>query len=80
MTHARPCTRTPHTRGTQRPAESDWRPEMTPALTVKPLLTRGALVAAANWEVILLQFIAESALKLLLVHGWLAVSSFSTSA
>jgi hypothetical protein len=67
MTHARPCTRTPHTRGTRRPAESDWRPEMTPALTVKPLLTRGALVAAANWEVVLLQFIAESAFKLLLV-------------
>jgi hypothetical protein len=40
---------------------------MTPALTVKPLLTRGALVAAANWEVVVLQFIAESAFKLLLV-------------
>ena len=26
MTYARACTRTPHTRGTQRPAESDWRP------------------------------------------------------
>jgi hypothetical protein len=36
-------------------------------LTVKPLLKRGALVAAANWEVVVLQFIAESAFKLLLV-------------
>lgn len=35
--------------------------------TVKPLLKRGALVAAANWEVILLQFIAETAFKLLLL-------------
>ena len=40
---------------------------MTPALTLKPLLKRGALVAAANWEVVVLQFIAESAFKLLLV-------------
>jgi hypothetical protein len=40
---------------------------MTPALTVKPLLKRGALLAAANWEVVVLQFIAESAFKLLLV-------------
>ena len=42
-------------------------PEMTPALNVKPLLKRGALVAAANWEAVVLQFIAESAFKLLLV-------------
>jgi hypothetical protein len=40
---------------------------MPPALTLKPLLKRGALVAAANWEVVVLQFIAESAFKLLLV-------------
>ena len=40
---------------------------MTPALNVKPLLKRGALVAAANWEAVVLQFIAESAFKLLLV-------------
>src|SRR3954471_20050704 len=40
---------------------------MSPALTVKPLLKRGALVVAANWEVVVLQFIAESAFKLLLV-------------
>jgi hypothetical protein len=39
---------------------------MFEALTVKPLLKRGALVAAANWQVIVLQFIAESAFKLLL--------------
>src|SRR5215218_6562666 len=40
---------------------------MTPALTVKPLLKRAALLAAANWEVVVLQFIAESAFKLLLL-------------
>jgi hypothetical protein len=40
---------------------------MSPVLTLKPLLKRGALVAAANWEVVVLQFIAESAFKLLLV-------------
>jgi hypothetical protein len=40
---------------------------MSHASTVKPLLKRGALVAAANWEVILLQFIAEASFKLLLV-------------
>jgi hypothetical protein len=39
---------------------------MPDALLVKPLLKRGALVAAANWQVVLLQFIAESAFKLLL--------------
>jgi hypothetical protein len=39
---------------------------MTPALTLKPLLKRGALVAAANWEVVVVQFVAESAFKLLL--------------
>ena len=40
---------------------------MTPALTIKPLLKRGALLAAANWEVVVLQYIAESAFKLMLV-------------
>jgi hypothetical protein len=35
--------------------------------TVTPLLKRGALLAAANWEVIVLQFLAESAFKLLLI-------------
>ena len=40
---------------------------MTPALTLKPLLKRGALVAAANWEVVVLQYLAESAFKLMLV-------------
>ena len=40
---------------------------MNPALALKPLLKRGALVTAANWEVVVLQFIAESAFKLLLV-------------
>jgi hypothetical protein len=40
---------------------------MSDALAVKPLLKRGALVAAANWPVVVLQFIAESAFKLLLV-------------
>ena len=40
---------------------------MVASLTVKPLLKRGALLAAANWPVIVLQFVAESAFKLLLV-------------
>ena len=40
---------------------------MTPALTIKPLLKRGALLAAANWEVVVLQYIAESAFKLMLI-------------
>src|SRR5215213_4663272 len=40
---------------------------MNSALALKPLLKRGALVTAANWEVVVLQFIAESAFKLLLV-------------
>src|SRR4051812_5742901 len=40
---------------------------MNAALALKPLLKRGALVTAANWEVVVLQFIAESAFKLLLV-------------
>src|SRR4051812_28422306 len=40
---------------------------MNAALALKPLLKRGALVTAANWEVVVLQFVAESAFKLLLV-------------
>jgi hypothetical protein len=40
---------------------------MLDAFSVKPLLKRGALIAAANWQVVLLQFIAESAFKLLLI-------------
>src|SRR5687768_12990284 len=51
---------------------------MTPALTVKPLLKRGALVAAANWEVLVLQFIAESAFKLLLVVPLVAAAFLVT--
>jgi len=40
---------------------------MTPAFAIKPLLKRGALVTAANWEVVVFQFVAETAFKLLLV-------------
>jgi hypothetical protein len=40
---------------------------MSHASTVKLLLKRGAIVAAANWPVVLLQFLAETAFKLLLV-------------
>ena len=40
---------------------------MSQASTVKLLLKRGALVAAANWEVVMLQFLAETTFKLLLV-------------
>jgi hypothetical protein len=47
---------------------------MSPVSTVKPLLKRGALVAAANWEVILLQFIAEACFKLLLVVPLIAAA------
>jgi hypothetical protein len=39
---------------------------MSHASTLKPLLKRGALIAAANWPVVLFQFIAESSYKLLL--------------
>ncbi|HEX5478384.1 MAG TPA: hypothetical protein VFY79_01560 [Dehalococcoidia bacterium] len=37
---------------------------MTPGL--KPALQRGALIAAANWPLVVVQFVAESTLKLLL--------------
>lgn len=40
---------------------------MSHAFAVKPFVKRGALVAAANWEVIVLQFIAGAAFKLLLL-------------
>ena len=40
---------------------------MSHASTVKLLLKRGVLVAAANWEAVMLQFLAETAFKLLLV-------------
>lgn len=39
---------------------------MTHSLALKAALKRGALVAAANWPLILVQFIAEAMLKLLL--------------
>ena len=34
---------------------------------LKPVLKRGALIAAANWQVILIQWTADSIFKLLLV-------------
>jgi hypothetical protein len=40
---------------------------MSHASTIKLLLKRGALVVAANWEVVMLQFLAETAFKLLLI-------------
>jgi hypothetical protein len=39
---------------------------MTDAPGLKPTLKRGALVAAANWPLVVVQFVAESTLKLLL--------------
>ena len=39
---------------------------MTPVPGLKSALKRGALLAAANWPLVLVQFIAESSLKLLL--------------
>lgn len=39
---------------------------MDPRSPLKTSLKRGALVAAANWQVVLIQFLAESAFKLLL--------------
>jgi hypothetical protein len=51
---------------------------MTPAFTVKPLLQQGALVASANSEVLVLQFIAESAFKLLLVVPLVAAAFLAT--
>lgn len=38
-----------------------------PSAAIKSALKRGALVTAANWEVVLIQFVAESAFKALLV-------------
>lgn len=40
---------------------------MSHASTIKLLLKRGVIVTAANWPVVLLQFLAETAFKLLLV-------------
>lgn len=40
---------------------------MSHGLALKPLLKRGALVTAANWEVVILQYLAEGAFKALLV-------------
>ena len=39
---------------------------MAPAPALKTALKRGALVAAANWPLVVVQFIAESTLKLIL--------------
>ena len=39
---------------------------MEPHVTVKTVLKRGALVAAANWQVTAIQFVAESTFKMLL--------------
>jgi hypothetical protein len=40
---------------------------MDQTVTLKTALKRGALVAAANWPVVVIQFVAESTFKLLLV-------------
>ena len=42
------------------------RGEMTHPLPLKAALKRGALIAAANWPLVVVQFIAEAMLKLLL--------------
>ena len=34
--------------------------------SLKPALKRGALIAAANWPLVVVQFVAESSLKLML--------------
>ncbi|MEO5897715.1 MAG: hypothetical protein ABIS06_18650 [Vicinamibacterales bacterium] len=39
---------------------------MTPSLPLRAALKRGALIAAANWPLVVVQFIAEATLKLLL--------------
>jgi hypothetical protein len=39
---------------------------MTHSLPLKPALKRGALIAAANWPLVAVQFVAEATLKLLL--------------
>jgi hypothetical protein len=39
---------------------------MSPAPALKTALKRGALLAAANWPLVVVQFIAESTLKLIL--------------
>src|SRR5918995_157641 len=40
---------------------------MSHALVLKSLLKRGALLAVANWQVVVLQFVSEAVFKLLLV-------------
>lgn len=47
-------------------AKVHWRLSMSDAPELKATLKRGALVAAANWPLVAVQFIAESTLKLLL--------------
>src|SRR5580765_2363117 len=39
------------------------RPVMPPALTIRAALTRGAVVTLANWQVVLIEFVVESAYK-----------------
>lgn len=39
---------------------------MTESVTVKTVLKRGALVAAANWQVVAIQFVADTTFKMLL--------------
>ena len=39
---------------------------MTDSVTVKTVLKRGALVAAANWQVTAIQFVADTTFKMLL--------------
>jgi hypothetical protein len=50
---------------------------MSHASTLKPLLKRGALIAAANWPVVLLQFVVEFAYKLLLTVPVIAAASLA---
>ena len=42
------------------------QPPVSVRSTLKPILTRGCLVAAANWQVTLVQATADSLFKLLL--------------
>src|SRR5262249_54644737 len=51
--------------GRSRPARSPH--SMSLAEPIKTALKRGALVTAANWEIVLIQFVAESAFKWLLM-------------
>ena len=49
-----------------RKGKLDLRPSMSELPGLKATLKRGALVAAANWPLVAVQFVAESTLKLLL--------------